>query len=100
LNKFFLCLISNSNSANLIWKKICEENDLLDDVQVVEEFANQLDLNEFEKNLNIYSLFFKYSHYLEWDEKCGKQINFNKNRTSFYTKKYKKKFFFFIIFKK
>ena len=86
LNKFFLCLISNSNSANLIWKRVCEENGLgLESTSSIQEFVDKLELNQFEKNLNLHCLFLKYSQQTEWDENCGKQIHFNKERTSFYT---------------
>ena len=83
LNKYFLKLIFDSNSAtaNFVWKKKLEgslEGKCLE--EEVDSFYNDQCLDPLEKKLNKYCIFYKYSYNIKWDPNLkGEHINISKD---------------------
>eukprot|EP01091_Cochliopodium_minus_P018900 TRINITY_DN7779_c0_g1_i1.p1 TRINITY_DN7779_c0_g1~~TRINITY_DN7779_c0_g1_i1.p1 ORF type:complete len:309 (-),score=50.53 TRINITY_DN7779_c0_g1_i1:28-933(-) len=83
LNKYFLNILSESNSATLIWKNLCKI--YLDKIEIdleMEDFIQSLKKTEFEKKLNKYCLYFKHGGRLIWNvDKKGNNIQLKDDLT-------------------
>ena len=83
LNKYFLQLLSNSTTATIFWKTVCQ-NASEDQIELIriEEVVSNLPKSHFERRLNHFCLYFKYGSKLKWNkQRKGPHINIDDDYT-------------------